>query len=533
MTLATAALAQEKLFESVEVHVVNVDVVVTDRAGHPVSGLTKDDFEIFEDGARQTITNFSEYRSENRPAQSTDEQRPAAEPPPRRFLLFIDNSGIDAAARTPVFDGLRRFVTSRLRGGDEAAVVVFDRSLRLVAPLTSDRVATLAAIDSVAAAPSPSPASNGFVRVQRECLHDYADAIAHRVPPNVASDLCMHEAQQQMTVDIVRNRRLADAMRMAVTTIGGLDGRKAMIVAGSGLPLRPGYELFTLAKQTFAGLIRGFPPIDDKRFERQTEEVEDVARHASSYDVALYFLNTSQAVESSGVQIGVAAPSTGGADFLRSGNTQDAYQLLADETGGLAPRQRNVDAALASIVETLDSYYSIGYKPAKTLGSEHRAIQVKSRNREYTVHARQTFTPKSASAQMGDRVVANIFAPQASAQWPIDVRTGAPKRDGRNYVVPLDISIPATLTMLPHDAKLIGGFALYVAVGSDLGAMSSTFREPHGLSIAPNEEAEFRARPIPYHTTLTLSPGRNFVSVGVLDLISNTAGFARIEVVVP
>lgn len=533
--LAAAAAAQEKLFESVEVHVVNVDVVVTDRNGHPVTGLTKDDFEIDEGGERQTITNFSEYRSQPAPGQPQDQGATPAvvEPPPRRFLLFIDNSSIDAASRKAVFDGLRRFVTTRLRGGDQAAVVAFDRSLRLVAPMSADRGAIASAIDAVAAVPTPVTASSGFARVQSECLRDYAQVISHHLPANVGYDMCMNEAQLQMQAEMVRNRRIADAMTMAVTTIGGLDGKKALIVAGSALPLRPGYELFMLAKQTFAGLIRGFPPIDEKRFERQTDEFDEVARHASSYDVALYFLNTSGAVESNPMQIATAGPPTGGADFLRMGNTQDAYQLLADSTGGLAPRQRDVGAALASIEQTLESYYSIGYKPAKTLGREARSITVKTKNREYSVRARRTFNLKSPAMHMTDRVVANIYAPQSTPDWPIEIHLGDPKREGKNFVYPIEVSIPSTLTLLPQQDKLVGAFTLYVSVGTDTGAMSSPFRQPEAFSIRKGEEKEFRARPIPFRTTLTLSPGRNFVSVGVLDNITNTAGFARAVVVTP
>src|SRR5436189_4382250 len=42
----------------VDVQVVNVDVSVTDTDGKPVMNLTRDDFEIFEDGKPQKITNF-------------------------------------------------------------------------------------------------------------------------------------------------------------------------------------------------------------------------------------------------------------------------------------------------------------------------------------------------------------------------------------------------------------------------------------------------------------------------------------------
>src|ERR1051326_4177610 len=47
--------------ETIEVSIVNLDVIVTDKHGQRVHGLTKDDFEVFEDGKPQAITNFAAY----------------------------------------------------------------------------------------------------------------------------------------------------------------------------------------------------------------------------------------------------------------------------------------------------------------------------------------------------------------------------------------------------------------------------------------------------------------------------------------
>ena len=41
-----------------DVNVVNVDVVVTDKQGKPVSGLGVDDFQLFENGKPVEISNF-------------------------------------------------------------------------------------------------------------------------------------------------------------------------------------------------------------------------------------------------------------------------------------------------------------------------------------------------------------------------------------------------------------------------------------------------------------------------------------------
>ena len=71
---ATSVFPQQPLVETIEVRVANVDVVVRDRHGNPVVGLTKDDFELFDDGARQNLTNFYEVRrGEDASGQSAGE----------------------------------------------------------------------------------------------------------------------------------------------------------------------------------------------------------------------------------------------------------------------------------------------------------------------------------------------------------------------------------------------------------------------------------------------------------------------------
>src|SRR5204862_6970879 len=62
LLFALPAFSQGKLVETIEVRLANVDVVVRDRHGNPVVGLTKADFEIFENGVPQPVTNFYEVR---------------------------------------------------------------------------------------------------------------------------------------------------------------------------------------------------------------------------------------------------------------------------------------------------------------------------------------------------------------------------------------------------------------------------------------------------------------------------------------
>src|SRR5688572_28268029 len=93
---------------------VQVNVTVTDAAGRLVTGLSKDDFEILEDGAPQTITVF------------TDERVPIS------LGVLLDSSDSMRGQRiADARSAVDRFVSTLLETGDEAFVAPFNHRPRL------------------------------------------------------------------------------------------------------------------------------------------------------------------------------------------------------------------------------------------------------------------------------------------------------------------------------------------------------------------------------------------------------------------
>ena len=211
-----------------------------------------------------------------------------------------------------------------------------------------------------------------------------------------------------------------------------------------------------------------------------------------------------------------------------------AFTTLAGMTGGMAIRRPpDFAAALGAVANDLDAYYSIGYRPADEIGRD-RAVVVRTKNRDYTVRARQTYAPKNADEQMRDRVVANIYSPSTRSEWPVTITSGAPRpAGGGNFTVPIEVSVPPTLTLLPEEGKLTGGFSVYIAVGNRQGALSTISRSLQPVAVPVAEEAMFRKLPISFGLNLTLKPGENLVSIAVADQVSHVAGFARTTIVTP
>jgi Ca-activated chloride channel family protein len=113
------------------VNLVEVYATVTDPHGEPVAGLTEADFEVAEDGATQQISAF------------------AAGEFPLAVAIGLDHSFSMAgsANRLAVGKSAARMFIGALRPDDKVMVVAIGGDTEVVAPLSSDRAAALAAID--------------------------------------------------------------------------------------------------------------------------------------------------------------------------------------------------------------------------------------------------------------------------------------------------------------------------------------------------------------------------------------------------
>lgn len=105
----------------VRTELVNVDALARNKeTGRIISNLSKDDFTIFEDGVKQTISHFSQSRL------------------PLSIILLVDRAGCINA-----FNDQIRAATinafSQLKEEDEVAIMTFSNKVSLTQPFTRDR----------------------------------------------------------------------------------------------------------------------------------------------------------------------------------------------------------------------------------------------------------------------------------------------------------------------------------------------------------------------------------------------------------
>jgi VWFA-related protein len=573
LAFAASLAAQEKLVETIEVKVANVDVVVTDRTGHPVHGLTKDDFELLENGKPQTITNFYEIApattsgsvsavAPNAPATTaTPATAPATAAPEdlraRRFVICLDNYSLEPVQRNGVITALRKFVDANMRPGDEMSLILWARNMETVTPLTNDKAAILRGIDSILShSRTGTSAGQEDERARQDCRQnmqevDQTDPDATQSSGSTRSGVRTTYTWEQAYITCEgginafadsqwqNSRALVADIKTMVSTLAGIDGRKVLVLAGASFPEHPGREALLwlqqqfvpyqkFLKQTKININRGFGQSGARS---QTLSMVDLGRYANANGVSFYMIDAHDTRDA------LSADKPSALDegdphvesFMSFTDTASDFHALAAITGGAAlSNTQNFNAAFETLERDLSSFYSIGYKPNASSGERTLSVRVKKAG--LVARARQSYTPKSSDEEMNDRVVANLFHHGAAGEWPIKVTAKTPEKEGERFAVPLTIEMPAIVTLVPQEQKLVGGFVLYLVVGTKEGARSKVSKNARKIEVPAGGEAELRAKPMTFNLKLMLDPGDNIVSVGVADQISNATGFDRVEV---
>lgn len=535
-----AAIAQDqeatqlpKLVETVDVRVINIDVVVTDKKGNPINGLSMDDFEVIENGRPQKITNFYEVIAKEAPApaEPTATAAPAAprqEVPQhlrRRIIFYIDNLSMAPFNRNRVFAQMKTFAQEILRPGDEAMIVTWNRSMKIRTPFTNDAKVIQQTLDAIA---GESALGLQTISERRSTESRIRDARSYSEALGLA-----RQYAQSMEHDL---RQSVSALNGLMAMFAGLDGKKILVLTTEGFPIQPGREMFQyieeIRREKPDWQASGSGSLESMQFD-SARLIESIGRSANANGITVYSLHAGGLTGGSEMSAENSQPIPYAVTHAALTNSTDSLHLMANMTGGLAiVGTNNFKKGFGDISRDLQSYYSIGYRAGTERVDRQRRVEVRVKNKNYVVRSRRTFVEKSIPTEMSDRVIANLFYPTSTNDLKITVTTGMPKRmeDG-NFQVPVEIHVPMeSLTFLPQGEMMLGGFSVYVAAANKAGDMSDVNHRSQHVRIKPDEVEKIKGKHFTYAMDLILEKGSNKISVGVIDEIANITGFDRREV---
>ncbi len=523
-----------RLVETVDVRVINIDVVVTDKKGKAITGLTRDDFVIYENGRPQKVSNFYEVmtradspepviRTEESPEPKKPEQ---ADQLKRKIVIFVDNLSLSPFNRNRVFKAMKDFVDETLRPGDQAMVVTWNRSMKVRLPFTADATQIKQTLDAIAGESAlgvQQLSDRRQVQSQIREAKNYEQAI-----------VAARGYAQALEHDLRQTVREINAL---LATLGGVEGKKIMLVTSEGFQMQPGRELFYFIDDMGRDRLEwqgvGSTFLESMSF-NLSNQIESIAHAANANNITLYTLHAGGLMGYNEGSAENQEPVSASVQQAALSNSTDSLRLMADLTGGLAVvGTNNFSAAFNRIEQDVSSYYSLGYRSGTERVDRRRNIEVKTRNPQYVARSRRSFVEKSITTEMSDKIIANLFYESSSNDLGIIIRTGAPRsQENGTFLVPLEVLIPMDrLTLLPRGEEYVGSFTFYVVVSDKNGDMSDVQKQTHQVHVPVASADQLKGKHYTYTVDLMMNPGRGKISVGIADDLTTQTGFRATELV--
>jgi len=528
----------ETFAEEVSVEVVNVEVHVTDRQGRPVTGLTRDDFRLFEDGEEVEIEYFTavEGPAARAPQEAAAGAPAEAEPPapeaeprdPLRLVLFLDQVHMHPSNRARVMGDLARFVADTLRPDDQVMVVDFDRSLRLRQTFTTDREAVLGVLGEVAEAGTSN--LHGLSE-RRQALQELADA-------GSCDELELLEALNQVrhyaTWLQAEAEGSLEAVRAIVGTLRGLPGRTLLVYVSDGLEVQPAADLFdALATTCPLGDLRTAVAGEATSW-NLSSAMERLTAYANAQRVTLYTFDSSGLRGEGDSELG-GTPSLHG-QRLRTQGLQGSLTFLAEQTGGKAALNANrLAPELAEAVADATTVYSLGFTPDHAGDGEVHRLRVEVRAPHHQVRHRQQFLDVPGADRINERMLATLLHGAIENPLGAVLAVGPAQPVGagggtERFRVPLRVSVPrSSLALVPGEgsAPAAGRVVLYLATRDAEGAWSGV-REKE-IPVAAGGEAGEGDGDESFVVAVELPPGDATVAVGLRDALGGETSYLRAE----
>jgi VWFA-related protein len=406
--VATPLLGQDAPADSgttlrINSRAVLVDVIVTDRDGKPVTGLTKDAFRLTEQGAPQVVSYFEEHRG-----LTPEKQREISLPqlPPNVFsnysaiatpaavnILLLD------ALNTPMADQiyLRKAAEKYLQGlkpGSRLAIVTLGLKLRFVQGF-SDDPAVLATALGYRKNDKPEPAvlleskeethaENTVVGLMNQMVGAGPGVLTPAAAAAMIESFQQFMAETKYAQTADREYRTAQALQQLGTYLSAFPGRKNLVWMSGAFPL----DIFGVTDMRFDDMvpktvnllaaarvavypvdIRGgwtpAPYTGESRVDDVVTTEQQMIGPARGFPPTATDPSTinsghdDETVASGVVTHGLQSESA-------ANNSSNAtMDMVADQTGGKAFYNGNdISGVLERVVSSSSDFYTLSYTPA-------------------------------------------------------------------------------------------------------------------------------------------------------------------------
>jgi len=480
-------------------NLVQVDAVVT-KDGKPVTGLTADDFEIYQDGKKQAITSFvyisnvpagALTATKEKPVNGPQPPRPINANDPHRTIAFVvDDLGISAESMSQVRKQLRKFINEELQPNDLVAIIRTGGEMGALQQFTNDKRLLSRAVDQL--------------------RWNMCNRVGITVMPVLGGfgyqSLCARDSM----------RATFNALRFITDSMGYLPGRKSMVFMSDSMPIEDQDDLNFLRDIRSGG---GDGPKDGQTSPAVAPAGDDSDLgwpDATNYHAALQKI-AEKAIRASVVIYsvdtgGLQTTSLTAADNFHGDGRQlqsliagrqrllwlrrEGSDLIARHTGGFQIRNSN-SFEFDRIVQDQSGYYLLGYRPTEeTFNRKFHHIKAKVKRSGMSLRTRLGFfgvsEEEAVKTQLTRRDMANLALASPFAAQDIEVDLSSFFFNDKAYgsVVRSFVYVAAdNLQFSTVDGRHKAWIELHGVVFGDNGAVVEQLRRGLTISLPDNEYA--------------------------------------------
>jgi VWFA-related protein len=494
----------------VEVNYVEIDANVTDAQGNFVRTLTRDDFQLVEDGKPQALTAFSMV---DIPIQRVDPPLFAKNPIPpdvvsnrtpfegRVFVLVLDDLNTRFARTSRTRAAARLFVERYIGANDVVAVVNTSGYGRSMQDFTSNRQLALKAIDAAIG----NKADSSTVAA----LQDYN--MNTGIPGGGSNANASFNELQRYT----NARNSLRTLQNLADYMAGMRGRrKAVVYFSEGI----NYDVSNPIANTHATDVQ--------------REIRDLVAAATRANVNVYSIDPrgvtsgmEDAIEIGSFPTDNSIQTTDMLNELRL--EQDSLRVVADETGGFALlNQNDFRGGFSRILEDNSSYYVLGYYPTNDKrDGRFRNVQVKVLKPGLKVRARRGYVAPvtgkkekpvkgSPEERTSPELRDALDSPIPISGFTISAFAAPFKGAGGNDAIAMSIEVdgPAMKFTQSPDGLFRNNLEITLFAADGSGKIKDGARDVIGVSLKPQN----RVMPTPFRVIrrIQVPPGKYQLRIG-------------------
>lgn len=536
MLAAPEARAQATtLGETIDVRVVNVDVIATDKDGRALEGLTRENFRLIVDGEDVAIEYFSAFQAD--PSGSTSHASfglasaaPAATSlEPSLPLLIID---YDARLSRPgqargAIESLRDQLDEMLASTRAIMIARQGMSLVIEQAFTRDPAVLDDALERLIdmKVPSLSSADSRLLLSRLESADDPEQAGLTADDEGVLEIArnYLNQVRNQSEIERHAQRTAITQLESLVASLAGLPGRKAILYLGPGIRPQPAEALFRLWWSKYHSVAQGLGVVSiesEMGLDLAVVQLTKLLGKANEAQVSFYGIDprgvrTQQSVEFESIQ----------ASELVEADARNAQQWilsLARSTGGVGRiNSSDVTGLVREMIGGFRNYYSLGFVPHDEF-PESGKVKVELIGLGGRLRHFDRYVTRSGKRGLQELTLAALLTEMAVNPMRIQVEMQDPERqDDGTYLVPLLVKIPiASLTLVPEGAHHVGRLSVVVQAQGAEGELSDPAEGVVPIELDNDALLTSLNGMAGYRLKMRVSKGEQRIAIGVRDEIA-------------